>query len=107
MAGAPHCQPIVCSILSDGTCWRRWLLSDENNVIRPIERSVNQDMTKPLSLYFINSSHNSYLDGHQWTSNASADMYRRHLLMGCRCVEIDCWDGKDHEPQVRGCTQAM
>jgi len=77
-----------------------WLLSDANDVVDPVEHRVSQDMSQPLAAYYINSSHNSYLDGHQWTSTASSDMYRRHLLMGCRCVEIDCWDGKDHEPQV-------
>ena len=48
----------------------------------------------------INSSHNSYLDGHQFIGRASADMYRRILLQGCRCLEIDCYDGGDGEPRV-------
>ena len=77
-----------------------WLLSAHNDALSPEHRGVCQDMTRPLSDYFCASSHNSYLTGHQLRSESSADMYRRHLLMGCRCVEIDCWDGKDNEPQA-------
>ena len=42
----------------------KYLMSDDNLVITP-ERfiPVHQDMTAPLSHYFINSSHNTYLTG--------------------------------------------
>ena len=41
----------------------RYLMSDDNFVINPDRLPLNQDMTHPISHYFINSSHNTYLTG--------------------------------------------
>jgi hypothetical protein len=53
-----------------------------------------QSFDKSLSNYFISSSHNTYLIGHQLYGNASTDGYKNVLLRGCKCVEIDVWDGQ-------------
>ncbi|KAF0023239.1 hypothetical protein F2P81_023869 [Scophthalmus maximus] len=85
---------------SDGFC--RYLMSDENAPVFLDRLELYQDMDQPLAHYFISSSHNSYLTGRQFGGKSSVEMYRQVLLSGCRCVELDCWDGKgeDQEPII-------
>lgn len=38
-------------------------MSQENAIVAPEKFDLNNDMDQPLSHYFINSSHNTYLTG--------------------------------------------
>lgn len=104
----------------------RYLLSEDNSIVSADKFDLSHDMEQPLCHYFINSSHNTYLtgvkfffdlfrfpfliisifphdfnsSGHQFTGKSSVEIYRETLLGGCRCVELDFWNGKNEDPII-------
>jgi len=71
-----------------------WFRSPASTALAP---PVNHDLTFPLCNYYISSSHNTYLSGNQLYGAATTEAYKNVLLRGCRCLEIDVWNGWDEE----------
>ncbi|KAL3467984.1 hypothetical protein BJX64DRAFT_81669 [Aspergillus heterothallicus] len=75
-----------------------FLASPRNGVYA--SRSPQSRFDRPLNEYFVSSSHNTYLLGRQVAGASSTEAYISALTQGCRCIEIDCWDGADGRPIV-------
>lgn len=84
---------------SDGLDFNRFLayMTSESGAVASPARQ--EDLSHPLASYFISSSHNTYLTGNQLSSTSTTDAYTNVLLRGCRCVEIDVWDGLEDEEE--------
>jgi hypothetical protein len=96
-----------------------FLMSDANDLFDPSAGLAGaDDMTKPLSHYWINTSHDTYLarspggyfkramctdigNGIHTTQDAiDEQMYLFTLQRGIRCIDLDIWDGVSGEPVV-------
>ena len=75
-----------------------FMVSEACNVYSSVQQPARLD--RPLNEYFISSSHNTYLTGRQFAGDSSTEAYITALRHGCRCVEIDCWNGPDGRPIV-------
>ena len=86
------------SLTLSESAFASFLTSTSNEVIPREPQDYVLD--RPMNEYYISSSHNTYLIGRQVASISSHEGYISALMRGCRCVEIDCWDGEDFQPIV-------
>jgi len=64
----PNKQSAQRGLLSfDG--FLKYLMSADNPIVSSTTFELNNDMDQPLSHYFINSSHNTYLTGNDYARN--------------------------------------
>ena len=78
-----------------------WITSSFNSAQCPTTTLPNAcSIQHPLSAYWIESSHNTYLEAGQLYGPSSTAPYLSALSMGCRCLELDVWDGPHGEPRV-------
>ncbi|KAL7934801.1 putative phospholipase C [Trichoderma chlorosporum] len=73
-----------------------FMTSSHSSAVLPVKK---EDFSWPLASYFISSSHNTYLTGNQLSSDSTTGAYTNVLLRGCRCVEIDVWDGDESDAE--------
>ncbi|KAF3504164.1 hypothetical protein F2Q69_00044130 [Brassica cretica] len=79
----------------------RYLLSDFNSPLH-LSGEVWQDMSQPLSHYFLYTGHNSYLTGNQLNSRSSTEPIVKALRSGVRVIELDLWpNSSGTEAEVR------
>jgi hypothetical protein len=70
------------------------MTSNENTAFDPCRSDeVYQDMTQPLSHYFIHSSDHLNVISQATCAEDYLASYRNDLRNGCRAIELHCWDG--------------
>ncbi|KRZ70061.1 1-phosphatidylinositol 4,5-bisphosphate phosphodiesterase delta-3-A, partial [Trichinella papuae] len=83
---------------------RRLLLSEAGNIVKPEHRVIYQNMEQPLTNYYIYSTHNTYLCGHQLMGDATIEGYILALKKGARLLELDIWPGENDLQVTHGHT---
>ena len=96
--GLPTSEPVVGQKTLNMQGFQNFLASGYNSPLVGNKGEITLD--RPLNEYFISSSHNTYLLRHQVGGTSSVEGYIKALIKGCRCVEIDCWDGEGGRPVV-------
>ncbi|CCU76570.1 phospholipase C [Blumeria hordei DH14] len=83
-----------------------WLQTTyQTGALEALENPKPKDLSKPLSNYYISSSHNTYLSGNQWLSKSQTSAYKNVLRRGCRCIEIDVHNGESSNRSSRAYSQ--
>lgn len=69
----------LCAAKKQGTMsldgFQMYLCSPEGSIFKPDRLGLDQDMSQPLSHYFISSSHNTYLMEDQLRGQSSLEAY--------------------------------
>jgi len=85
----------------DRARFESFLFGQKNEMWDPDRLRLNQaSLDKPMSHYWVNTSHNTYLTGDQLKSESSVQMYMAAMQRGCKCLELDCWDGENDNSGV-------
>lgn len=73
------CLCVCCAGVVTLQAFSSYLSSDENGVIPPEKLDQSEDMSFPLSHYFINSSHNTYLTGTRTHAHTQPFNYQQQI----------------------------